>query len=64
MPSYAIIAVVVALSTMTVIAQQKPDFSGQWQLNRQASMLSPIVAPVAQSGTLRIEHRDRISTVK
>ncbi len=59
MPSYTFIAAVVALSgTMTVIAQQKPDFSGEWQLNRQASMLSPIVAPVAQSGTLRIEHKE------
>jgi hypothetical protein len=25
---------------MTVIAQQKPDFSGDWTLNRQASTLS------------------------
>ena len=54
-----VIAVVVALAgTMTAIAQQKPDFSGEWQLNRQASMLSPIVAPVAQTGTLRIEHKE------
>src|SRR5206468_2280016 len=44
--------------TMTAIAQQKPDFSGEWQLNPHASMLSPIVAPVAQSGTLRIEHKE------
>ena len=45
-----VIAVGVALAgTMTAIAQQKPDFSGEWQLNRQASMLSPIVAPVAQT---------------
>jgi hypothetical protein len=35
---------------------QKPDFSGQWTLNRQASMLSPVVAPTVQSGALRIEH--------
>jgi len=42
----------------TVIAQQKPDFSGEWKLNRQASTLSPIVAPAAQSGSLRIEHHD------
>jgi hypothetical protein len=27
-------------------------------LNRQASILSPIVAPAAQSGTLRIEHKE------
>jgi hypothetical protein len=43
---------------MTAIAQQKPDFSGEWQLNPQASMLSPTVAPVAQSGALRIEHKE------
>jgi len=42
---------------MTGIAQ-KPDFSGEWTLNRQASMLSPDVAPTVQSGALRIEHRE------
>jgi hypothetical protein len=39
------------------IAQQKPDFSGEWTLNRQASKLSPGAAAV-QSGVVRIEHRD------
>ena len=43
---------------MIVGAQQKPDFSGEWQLNRQASTLSAGVAPVAQSGALEIEHRE------
>jgi hypothetical protein len=43
---------------MTPIAQQKPDFSGEWKLNRQASMLSPLVAPAVQSGVLRIDHRE------
>ena len=58
MPS-CILAVVFCLAgVMTVIAQQKPDFSGEWTLNRQASALSPIVAPVAQSGVLRIEHHE------
>src|SRR5262249_26091550 len=37
--------------------QQKPDFSGTWTLNRQASTLSPGAAAV-QSGIVRIEHRD------
>lgn len=56
---YTIMATVIALaSTMTTIAQQRPDFSGEWQLNRQASMLSPAVASVAQTGTLRIEHKE------
>jgi hypothetical protein len=42
----------------TVMAEQKPDFSGEWKLNVQASTLSPIVAPVAQSGILKIEHHE------
>jgi hypothetical protein len=51
-------AVFLVAGTTTLIAQQKPDFSGEWKLNRQASSLSPVVAPVAQSGFLRIEHRE------
>jgi hypothetical protein len=39
------------------IAQQKPDFSGEWTLDRKASTLSPGAAAV-QSGVVRIEHRD------
>lgn len=35
---------------------QKPDFSGEWTLNLEASALSPVVAPVVQSGFVRIEH--------
>ena len=58
MPGYPLAAVFFLAGAMTVIAQQKPDFSGEWKLNRQASTLSPIVAPVAQSGVLRIEHRE------
>ena len=59
MPSPTFIAAVVALAgTMTPIAQQKPDFSGEWQLNREASILSPNVAPAVKSGALRIEHHE------
>ena len=60
MPGSTFIAASVALaSTVTMLAaQQKPDFSGEWRLNRQASTLSPSVAPAAQSGALHIEHRD------
>jgi hypothetical protein len=43
---------------MAVIAQQKPDLSGEWKLNREASMLSPVVAPAVQGGVLRIEHHE------
>jgi len=39
-------------------AEVKPDFSGEYVLNRPASTLSAIVAPVAQSGVLRIEHHE------
>lgn len=42
---------------MSAIAQ-RPDFSGEWRLNRQASMLSAAVAPVVRSGTLTIRHSE------
>ena len=59
MPRYTFIAAVAALAgIMTALAQQKPDFSGEWQLNRQASTLSPVVAPAVQSGVLRMEHHE------
>jgi hypothetical protein len=58
MPSDALAAVFFLAGVVTVIAQQKPDFSGEWTLNRDASTLSPIVAPAAQSGVLRIEHHE------
>lgn len=35
----------------------RPDFSGEWTLNRQASTLSP-GADAVKSGVVRIEHRD------
>jgi hypothetical protein len=41
----------------TLAAQQKPDFTGEWTLNRQASTLSPGAAAV-RSGAVRIEHRE------
>ena len=37
--------------------QEKPDFSGEWVLNRPASTLSPGSDGV-QSGIVRIEHRE------
>lgn len=36
----------------------KPDFSGDFVLNRPASTLSPAGAAQVQSGRLRIEHRE------
>lgn len=44
---------------MTAIAQQKPDFSGEWTLNRQASALSPAAAAF-QSAVMRIDHHEPI----
>ena len=44
---------------MSVIARQKPDFSGDWTLNRQASTLSPAAAAF-QSGVMRIDHREPV----
>ena len=37
---------------------QKPDFTGEWILNLEASALSPVVAPVVQSGFVQIQHRE------
>jgi len=51
-------AAAAAVAATPAAAQEKPDFSGEWKLNRQASTLSPIVAPAVQSGVLRIEHRE------
>lgn len=39
------------------LAQDKPDFSGEWVLNREASTLSP-GADAVRSGVWRIEHRE------
>ena len=44
---------------MTGSAQQKPDFSGEWTLNRQASTLSAAAAAF-QSAVMRIDHREPI----
>jgi hypothetical protein len=52
------IATVILLAiTISGGAQEKPDFSGEWILNRQASTLSP-GADAVQSGVVRIEHRE------
>jgi hypothetical protein len=46
-----------SVTTTPGIAQEKPDFSGEWKLNRQASSLSPAAAGV-QGAVWRIEHRE------
>jgi hypothetical protein len=42
---------------MSVIAH-KPNLSGEWKLNRQASILSAAVATSVRSGVLRIDHSE------
>lgn len=42
---------------MSGVAQERPDFSGEWILNRPASTLSP-GADAVQSGVVQIEHRE------
>jgi hypothetical protein len=39
------------------VDRAKPDLSGEWVLNRQASSLSP-GADAVQSGTMQIDHRE------
>jgi hypothetical protein len=58
MSSHPFIAAVVLLASAgTGIAEPKPDFSGEWKLNREACTLSPGAA-AAQSGVLQIDHRE------
>jgi hypothetical protein len=53
-----LIAAVFVLGVATsATLQEKPDFSGEWILNRPASTLSP-GADGVQSGVVRIEHRE------
>lgn len=58
MVRYMLIAVVYLLTDASIVAaQQKPDFSGERILNRQASTLSSAMSGV-QSGTQRIAHNE------
>jgi hypothetical protein len=47
-----------SLCTAAVPAQTQPDFSGEWVLDRTASLLQAESAAV-ESATVRIEHRDQ-----
>ena len=46
-----------AVGAAGAAAQARPDFSGEWVLNRQESTLPPPVSAV-ESGVVRIEHRE------
>lgn len=50
-------AVLLVAGVVSVDGQQKPDFSGEWTLNRQDSSLSSAAAGM-QTGVARIEHRE------
>jgi hypothetical protein len=52
-----IVTVILLGITMSGVGQEKPDFSGEWILDRQASTLSP-GADAMRSGVVRIEHRE------
>jgi len=51
------VATVLVVSAAAAGAQTRPDFSGEWVLNRQESVLPPPVSDV-ESGVVRIEHRE------
>jgi hypothetical protein len=53
----ALAAALVITGAAALGAQAKPDFSGEWVLNRQGSTLPPPVSNV-ESGVVRIEHRE------
>ena len=47
----------IACAASVILAQTRPDFSGEWVLNRQAGTQPPPVSNV-ESGAVRIEHRE------
>jgi hypothetical protein len=51
------VATVLVVCTAAAGAQTRPDFSGEWVLNRQEAVLPPPVSNV-ESGVVRIEHRE------
>ena len=51
------LAAVILVVASSGLPQEKPDFSGEWILNRSASTLSP-GADAVQSGVWHIEHRE------
>jgi hypothetical protein len=52
-----ILMLAAGLGTVVVVAQAAPDFSGEFVLDRSASVLQAESA-VVESGTVRIEHRE------
>jgi len=54
--TFIVTAILLGLSAFGV-TPEKPDFSGEWILNRQTSTVSAL-AKAVQKGIVRIEHRD------
>ena len=57
MRTMLLIVAAVAFGLTTAHAQQRPDFSGEWVLNRATSSLHGETAAV-ESGVVRIQHRE------
>jgi hypothetical protein len=53
-----------SFSEVVMVAQQRPDFSGEWSLNLQMSRLSPAVAAAVQSWVACIDHAEPIFRCK
>ena len=53
-----LLAVVVVPAPRPVHAQQRPDFSGEWVLNRTMSSLQAETYAALESGVVRIQHRE------
>ena len=52
-----VVTVILFALSVFGVPQSKPDFSGEWILNRQASTVSPLSKAV-ESGVVRIDHHD------
>jgi hypothetical protein len=57
--NYVLTTTEILLRLSAFATLEKPDFSGEWILNRQTSSVSPLAKPV-KSGVVRIEHRDPV----
>jgi hypothetical protein len=52
-----IVLLLLLVPATTALGQQRPDFSGEWSLDRAASSLQGDMAAV-ESGVIRIRHRE------
>ncbi|HVN33580.1 MAG TPA: hypothetical protein VMT45_16500, partial [Thermoanaerobaculaceae bacterium] len=48
-----------SVGALTALAQEKPDFSGDWALNKAKSTLVKQLATI-EKGTVHIEHEDPV----